>query len=143
MLRIAYSIVLVIGYTGYMANIYHMTLMDHYRYPRNKCLLAQADFVAFLENVHCGDRVTFAGSITENNMTALTFDGTGCVLSQAIASLMTEKFVGYSCEQFIQHDDEAYIRTIVGTPLGPTRLKCALLPLQTLRKAIITYQKER
>lgn len=116
--------------------------MDHYRYPRNKRPLPDAHFSVLLENVHCGDRVSFAGRVSQDNViTALVFEGTGCVLSQAIASLMTEKFVGMTLDACLGHEDASYIYSLVDRSLGPTRFKCALLPLQALRQALMQYKK--
>jgi nitrogen fixation protein NifU and related proteins len=120
-----------------MNNPYHHTLMDHYRYPRNKRQLDNADFGGYLENVQCGDSVRFAGRLCTQRsvIIELAFQGTGCVLSQAVASLISEYFIGRAVTQ-VGTADEQLVMSYVGAQLGPTRLKCALLPLQALQQAV-------
>jgi nitrogen fixation NifU-like protein len=125
-----------------MTTLYQTTLMDHYRHPRNKRPLPNATFSNCHENVHCGDRVTVAGVIDRKMgiMTELTFDGTGCVLSQAIASIITQEMVGLSVDTILQCDEGTYIEGLVGSALGPNRFKCAVMALHALKKGITDYQ---
>jgi nitrogen fixation NifU-like protein len=66
----------------------------------------------------------------------IRFSGEGCAISRASASLLTEKVKGTDSDTVL-HMDVGDILTLIGTPLTPSRTKCALLPLEVLQKAII------
>jgi len=117
-----------------MNNLYQEILMDHYKYPRNRGGLESPDFSSMSHNPSCGDSVQFEGMVSNGNVEKLAFQGTGCVISQAMASILSEKLVGKSLSE-IQALDKDYVLGILGMQLGPTRLKCAMLPLQALQSA--------
>lgn len=117
-----------------MNNLYQEILMDHYRHPRNRGRLAAPDFSSMSHNPSCGDSVQFDGRIQDGMVIELAFEGAGCVISQAMASILCEKLVGNSISH-IEALDKDYVIGILGMQLGPTRLKCALLPLQALQSA--------
>lgn len=111
-------------------------LLDHYRHPRNRGLLEDANFSGQDYNPSCGDRVAIAGCIDESRVVKkLSFSGSGCVLSQAAASMLTELCIGKTSDQIL-HLSKDDILAMVGIPLGPTRLKCALLCLEVLRDGL-------
>lgn len=116
-------------------NLYHDLLMDHYRHPRNQKKLENADFCHTSDNPLCGDTVTMCGRVAEGKVIELAFQGAGCVLSQAVGSLLTQELAGQSIEQVRSLTAEFIIQK-VGMPLGPTRVKCALLPLEALQKGL-------
>lgn len=130
------------GYTNDMNTLYQATLMDHYRYPRNRGILEPTDFTGQCQNVNCGDSVRFYGQLDAHSgvIAKLTFQGQGCVLSQALASLISEAFINKSLADVFTGDDAAFVCALAGSELGPTRLKCALLALQALQEAISNYQ---
>jgi len=118
-----------------MTNLYQEELLDHYRNPRNKGSLKNPDFVASDDNPSCGDRVQFEGIISENKVESLSFDGHGCILSQAVASMLTEECIHKTLDEIkaMSKDD---VLKMVGITLGPNRIKCALLPLLVLQEGI-------
>lgn len=116
-------------------NIYQATLMDHYKNPRNRGTLPMPDFSSEQLNPSCGDQVCMAGMIQGDVITSVVFQGTGCVISQATASLLTTHVIGFS-RAMILGMDSAAVQKLIGMELGPTRLKCALLPLQALQQGI-------
>lgn len=128
-----------------MSNPYQNILMDHYKYPRNRRSLAAPDFSGQQENVNCGDRVCFSGRICPktDQFVELAFEGVGCVLSQAIASLVSEYLTNKPLALLAQLDEVAYLEGLIGTALGPTRLKCALLPLEALRAGVLLYHTQK
>lgn len=115
-----------------MNNLYQEILMDHYRHPRNREKLENPDFSSASHNPSCGDSVQFAGTLKNGIIEKLTFQGVGCVISQGMASMLSEKLVGKSIAE-IELLDKDYVLTMLGMQLGPTRLKCALLPLQAIQ----------
>lgn len=113
-------------------------LIDHYRNPRNYGSLADPDFSSGLVSPSCGDQVSFEGNIENGIITTLMFQGEGSLLSQGIASLLTEVLVGKSIETVLALDEEAIV-DLIGERFGPTRMRTALLPLQALQKGLRSY----
>ena len=120
------------------AQLYQEILMDHYRYPRNGGTLDKPDFLTDSVNPSCGDSVTFCGTISLGTLKEVKFQGKGCVISQAAASLLTER-VKNSKLVDIRALDVHTMQLLLGMQLGPTRLRCALLPLEALQKGIHEY----
>ncbi|HZW60809.1 MAG TPA: iron-sulfur cluster assembly scaffold protein [Candidatus Babeliales bacterium] len=116
-------------------NIYQQELLDHFHNPRHKGQLSQVDFACELHNPSCGDSISWQGCLHEGLISSLAFQGKGCVISQAVASMLAQQFHGQSI-QAIQDCTVATLVAMIGIDLGPTRLKCALLPLQALQKAV-------
>lgn len=114
---------------------YHATLMDHYRYPRNRGPLADATFTSAEHNPSCGDSVTLYGRIVDNRLSAVTFEGKGCVISQAAASMLTEAVMHKAVADILALD-AAWMVGLVGVELGPIRSKCALLSLEALKNGL-------
>lgn len=123
------------------STLYQQELFDHYRYPRNYGILDKPDIASQLFNPSCGDAVSITACITNNIITAIKFQGQGCVISQASTSLLTEKILNQPVLrlQEITKDD---MLALVGIPLGPTRLRCALLGLEALNQAVNEYKKK-
>ena len=123
-------------------DLYQQTLMDHYRYPRNRCTLDRADFKSGLYNPSCGDKIAIEGCIEDGVLIKIAFEGSGCVISQAAASLLTELVCNKLIEDIGALNKE-FLPAALGIELGPIRLKCALLPLQALQEGIATFIKDR
>lgn len=113
-------------------------LMDHYRFPRNKCRMDEADFFADDRNPSCGDRVSIQGKIEGNILDKVCFQAEGCILSQATTSMLLEACHRKSIKEILalSHDD---ILRMVGMQVGPTRAKCALLSLHVLHYGLTTF----
>ena len=115
-------------------------VLDHYRNPRNRGTMAKPDFTSGQHNPSCGDSVCMQGRVAQNTLSDLAFESKGCVISQATASLLTEKFKGKALNDVLAMDKESLLK-LLDIPLGPTRLKCALLPLMALQQGVNEYQK--
>lgn len=115
--------------------LYQELLMDHYKYPRNRGALPSYDFTSCDDNPSCGDRVCFFGIVENNRLSKISFEGKGCIISQAIASMLTEECMQKSCEEVTELSKEK-ICSMVGIHLGPNRIKCALLPLFVLQEGV-------
>lgn len=122
-------------------NLYHDLLLDHYRNPRHKLIIDGPHFASEEYNPSCGDRVSFTGLISEQTITKLCFQGTGCVISLATASLLTEAAQGKSVDEITTWNAQ-FVLDLIGMQLGPTRLKCALLPLQALQSGLSSCIKK-
>ncbi len=123
-----------------MHTLYKDHLLDHYRYPRNAGILVDANCSALQENPACGDVVSITGCIKQGSMQEVKFAARGCVICVAGASLLSDQILGLTVSQMNVFDAQT-MTTLLGIPLGPTRLKCALLPLYTLHEALKNYTK--
>ena len=121
-------------------NLYQEALTDHYRNPRNKRNLQGINFTSELHNPSCGDSISWQGYVDNGQVMAIAFEGKGCVISQGSASMLSEAVKDLTLEQIISLD-APFMLSLIGLELGPTRLRCALLPLEALQQGIITYQK--
>lgn len=118
-----------------MKNLYQAQLLEHYQNPRNKGRLPGATFSSRKHNPSCGDAVSIEGIIEDGVVKKMMFEGVGCVISQATASMLSDKVVGMTLDEVLSLDAAA-IQQLIGMQLGPTRLKCALLPLMALQEGI-------
>jgi nitrogen fixation NifU-like protein len=115
--------------------IYQAHLLDHSRNPRNKGVLESADMVQKGNNPSCGDQMTLYVKFDGETLSDVRFDGVGCAVSQAGASLLTEKIKGMSradMEKFTDKD----MYDLLKVEIHGSREKCALLALSTLREAM-------
>ncbi len=118
-----------------IANLYQEMLMDHYKNPRNRGEIVNPHFASRVHNPSCGDAIGMQGTIKDGVIDIVMFTGHGCVISQAFASLLTEKVKGMQVQEVVALDKNI-IETMLGINLGPTRLKCALLSLQALQMGV-------
>jgi nitrogen fixation NifU-like protein len=119
-------------------DLYQQELMEHYRNPRNKGTLVAPDMSSKGYNPSCGDMVSIQAKVHQGNIVALAFMGHGCVISQAAASLVTEHCLNKSVE-YVQNLSCEMVMTLLGIPLGPVRVQCALLVRDALRNACKAY----
>jgi len=137
-----------------LSDLYQEVILDHNRRPRNFGPLATANHVAKGHNPLCGDRLTLYVQLDGDRLTNVAFEGSGCAISKASASLMTDAVKGHTVEEamtlFAQvHtmltlpldqavDDEAVgkLAVLSGVREFPIRIKCASLPWHTLKQAL-------
>lgn len=115
-------------------DIYRELILDHYKHPRNFGHLDHVDATAQAYNATCGDKMRIEikfKSVIED----IRFSGEGCAISQASASMLTEKVKGMSTTQ-VQKISLKDIQDMLGVTLTPSRVKCAILSLEVLHKAI-------
>ena len=132
---------LVLNEIGFIVNLYQEVLMDHYRNPRNNGMVVNPSFCVEQRNSSCGDEVLFTGIIENNILVEVAFQGKGCVISQATASLLSERIAGMSLDD-IRVLDQNDLCAMLGMQLGPVRLLCALLSLMALQKGIEEYRNK-
>jgi len=120
-------------------DLYRDSILDHYKHPRNFGHLDKPDVVTEEGNVTCGDRVVmeikYKGKIED-----IRFNGDGCAISQASASMLTEKVKGMNKKQ-MRKLSRIDIENMLGTTLTPSRVKCATLPLEVLQKAMVSLNE--
>lgn len=120
-----------------MDDIYQQQILEHAKYPHNFGTL-EAPSVSHEElNPLCGDKVRIDLLIEDGVIADVRFTGRGCAISQASASLLTEEIKGMAVDAAKAYTKEDLLE-LIGIPLSknPTRLKCALLSLKTLKAGL-------
>jgi len=118
-----------------MTSIYQEIILDHYRNPRNQGELKVPTYAAAMNNPTCGDKLEMQILVKNDIIEDVKFKGSGCAISQASASILTEFLKGKSLEEAkrLKKDD---LLDLLGIELSLTRLKCALLSLETFQKSL-------
>lgn len=133
--------------------LYQEMILDHYRRPRNKGELENADASVVMKNPLCGDEIALHVRFAGDTIDDLSFSGRGCSISQASASMMTQlikgrrvediELVGATFRQMVMGDADAAgdsslgsLRALSGVARFPARVKCALLAWNALEAAI-------
>lgn len=116
-------------------DIYRENILDHYKHPHNKGRLDGADHVHTEDNPVCGDVITISLKISDGRVEAVKFDGRGCAISQAAASMLTDEIKGMSVDDVRQMTRED-VADMLGITIGPVRTKCAVLSLVAVRNAL-------
>lgn len=124
-------------------DIYREIILDHYRNPRNKGKIDDADVVIHDSNPLCGDQIDIYLKVNEGNIEDIKFDGRGCAISQASASMLTEMILNKPLTLAKDISKEEILENIGLTNLGPARIKCALLSLKVLKMGMIKYYADK
>mgnify|MGYP000032277327 CR=1 FL=1 len=114
---------------------YQDRILDHYRNPRNFKSLKTCSHHGEAKNPTCGDRLSFEISVKKGLISDIGFQGEGCAISQASASLLTEYVRGKTASHALALAP-GEVMGLLGISLSPTRMKCALLSLETLKMAL-------
>ena len=120
-----------------MDNLYRDFILEHYRNPHNKGTLDPHDLHFADSNPTCGDEMSMTLRLDDGKsaIADVAFDGRGCAISQASASILTDGLRGQSLDQ-VRALDPKEILDELGVPIGPARLKCALLAYKVLQGAV-------
>ncbi len=135
-----------------LEELYKEVILDHYRAPRNKGRLDPHDVALERNNPLCGDEIELFVRFLDDDVQDIAFEGKGCSISQASASMMTEKVKGKSVKD-ARELTESIRRMMAGEEEGdadtigdlvslrgvvkyPVRIKCALLGWNTLLEAL-------
>jgi len=133
-----------------LTELYQQLLLDHNKSPRNSRVLADANRTAQGTNPICGDTCTIYARINGDVVEDLTFQGTGCAISIASASLLTESLKGKTkAEVKVMFDkvcdmmttghidgDLGKLSALSGVHRFPVRIKCAILPWHAAAAAV-------
>jgi nitrogen fixation NifU-like protein len=115
--------------------VYRAIVLEHFRHPRNRASLPDANRVADGANPLCGDRIRIQLRVHDGTIDDARFAADACALCIATASLLTEHVRGMSVESAASIDARWVRASLDGEP-PPGRTRCAMLPLDTLRRAI-------
>jgi nitrogen fixation protein NifU and related proteins len=123
-------------------DMYREHILDHYKHPRNFGIVKSPSVDHEANNPLCGDQIRLTFLVDGANLVKdIKFTGRGCAISQASASLLTTRVKGKSLDDIkkIERDD---IVAMLGIPISPVRLKCALLSLAVLREGVEIFEKK-
>ncbi|MDP8888336.1 MAG: SUF system NifU family Fe-S cluster assembly protein [Thermoproteota archaeon] len=124
-------------------DIYREIILDHYRNPRNKGKLLDADVSIHDSNPLCGDEIDIHLKVHGDEIKDIRFEGRGCAISQASASMLTEMIMGKPLTSVKDLTKDDILENIGLLNLGPARIKCALLALKVLKLGMVKYYSDR
>lgn len=137
-----------------LSDLYQELILDHNRRPRNYGALPDADHVAKGYNPLCGDRLTIYAKLDGDRIAGLSFEGSGCAISKASASLLTDALKGKTVaeadalftrvhamltapmDQDVDTESMGKLAVLSGVREFPVRVKCASLAWHTLKAAL-------
>ncbi|MDR7072929.1 Fe-S cluster assembly sulfur transfer protein SufU [Fictibacillus barbaricus] len=139
--------------------LYRQVIMDHYKNPRNKGVLEDGALTINMNNPTCGDRIQLTLKVEDGKIESAKFDGEGCSISLASASMMTQAVKGLSVEEAIKlanifydmmlgndYDDETIdlgdIEALQGVSKFPARIKCATLAWKAMEQGVGKKEEE-
>ncbi len=131
-----------------LQDLYKEIVLDHYRRPRHRHEIEDAEIEEHLNNPLCGDEVTVYANLRNEGL-EVGFTGRGCAISQASASMLAERLAGKSCEE-AQEEVSAFLQMMRTEPnegLGdlvalkkvvqtPNRIRCATLAWDALKRGM-------
>lgn len=135
-----------------LEQLYRSVIMDHYKHPRNKGELDSGTITIDMNNPTCGDEIRLMLEVKDNIIDDVRFEGHGCSISMASASMMTEAVKGKNVERALEMADEfskmmlgedytitedmGDIEALSGVSQFPARIKCATLSWKALEKGV-------
>lgn len=119
-------------------SIYTDIILEYYRNPINKGKMKDASTYAKDSNPFCGDEIEIFIKIKNERIDKVMFNGKGCAISIASASMLTEFIKGKKLEEAAKVC-KSDIFNMLGVRLSPNRIKCALLPLKVFKLALYKY----
>jgi nitrogen fixation NifU-like protein len=137
-----------------LSELYQEVILDHNKRPRNYGTLADANRVARGHNPLCGDKLTVLAQVDDGVIRDIKFEGSGCAISKASASLMTDAVKGRRVDEAlvlferfhemvttpmetdVDRDAMGKLGVLAGVREFPVRVKCASLAWHTLKAAL-------
>ena len=141
-----------------MKDLYRQVIMDHYKYPRNKGLMADKDaLMIHMNNPSCGDEITVQLKLEGNRVTHVKHEGTGCSICCASASVMSQALLEHTKDEALSIINE-YYELVKGMPYNtdilfkdaqafsgvadfPARIKCATLAWKAAEKGLLNLKE--
>jgi nitrogen fixation protein NifU and related proteins len=121
--------------------MYQENILEHYKTPKNFGIIDNASVKHHEKNPLCGDELSIYLAIDEENkIVDVKFDGQGCAISVASASMLTDEIKGKTLGE-VKKIGKEKVFDLIGVPLSAVRIKCALLSWDTLKNSINIYEK--
>ena len=124
--------------------MYREELLEYYNHPTNRGTIANATIRFSDQNPLCGDKIELFVKldVQDGKIRQVKFQGSGCVISMASASMIGEYVEGKTITEIknMTRDD---MLLLLGIQLTPSRVKCAMLALTALKKGIIAYESKK
>ncbi|TWT03271.1 SUF system NifU family Fe-S cluster assembly protein [Planococcus sp. CPCC 101016] len=137
--------------------LYRQVIMDHYKTPRNKGTIENNSVTIEMNNPTCGDRIQLTLQVEDGIVKDAKFDGEGCSISMASASMMTQAVKGQEIDTALklsgifsdmmlgkEYDDSidlGDIEALQGVSQFPARIKCATLAWKAMEKGVQNEEK--
>jgi len=122
-------------------DMYQENILDHFENPRNFGHLTSCNSKAHDTNPLCGDDFSFEFKISDGFVKDVRFNGHGCAISTASASMLSEKIIGKSIEE-IKKLDKDDVLGLLGIELSHVRIKCAMLPLKVIKLGMYSEEEK-
>ena len=116
-------------------SLYQEIILDHYKNPKNFGHIADHNKKGHSKNPLCGDDISIEVKEVDGTLTEIAFSGSGCAISMAAASMLTQ-FVKVKTVHQARGVQPQELLDLLHVELTPIRMKCALLPLEVLKKAL-------
>ncbi|MFA6887977.1 MAG: SUF system NifU family Fe-S cluster assembly protein [Candidatus Woesearchaeota archaeon] len=120
-------------------NEYMEHIMDHYKNPHNKGKLKKADIKNKEKNPACGDEIEISIKLKKELIEDIRFDGHGCAISQASASLITDFVKEKNIDDVLKLTKQDMLE-LLGVDVAPLRIKCVMLGLRVLQRGILQHK---
>ncbi|MDE1828327.1 MAG: SUF system NifU family Fe-S cluster assembly protein [Candidatus Micrarchaeota archaeon] len=120
-------------------DIYAERLIQYYENPHNKGKISDASVHLHEENISCGDTLTIYLKFKDNKVEEVKFEGDGCAISMASASMVTDFIKGKSLAE-IEKMNVGTVMEVIGIDPGPARLHCATLSMRAIKGAVFAYE---
>jgi nitrogen fixation protein NifU and related proteins len=133
-------------------DLYKEVILDHYKSPRNKRPMPEAELSCSRNNPLCGDEITVFAHVEDGTIADVSFQGQGCSISQSSASMLTEAVKGRSVDDAkglaadfrgmmageVEPTEEEFgdLVALKGVVKYPIRIKCAVLAWDVLQEAL-------
>ncbi|MEJ5310742.1 MAG: SUF system NifU family Fe-S cluster assembly protein [Anaerolineae bacterium] len=119
------------------SDLYREQLLDHYHNPDNFGVLENADVDIEMDNPTCGDMIHLTARLDNaGRVSEVMFEGQGCVISMASASMFTEHVKGKTIAEITAMGLSDIEEMMGGVKLSMGRVKCALLPLNAMKQGL-------
>ena len=138
--------------TNKLDQLYRSVIMDHYKNPRNKGIIEESSITVDMNNPTCGDVIHLTLQIADGIVQNAKFEGDGCSISMASASMMTQIVKGKKVDEALKAatvfsdmmlgkdvDDSidlGDIEALAGVSKFPARIKCATLAWKAMEKGV-------